>query len=240
MDAIINVIAKQLGAVCLPRPLVRKRSGLVGCQVVWELPKPGTAPMSTPTTCSLPYLKPVEGGRAPMNDRGGINCQVDQLAVTDTTNKNGPDGAGWFYDNFTSELMKQCNKAQLQRVAFSKDAKPPTGVVVKLECLNETQRLANTRTDLALGKLQPEIGTPCGKDIMNPDVPSGDTACIVTLADGNQESNLFCHPDLNVCVRKCESSVDCPPAWVCDDRPETVAKTMSHGPYCVNPTCGAD
>ena len=38
IDAIIEVIARQLGAVCLPRPLVRNKDGMVGCNVVWELP----------------------------------------------------------------------------------------------------------------------------------------------------------------------------------------------------------
>jgi hypothetical protein len=141
LDTISNVIAKQLVAACLPRALVRKSNGLVGCNVVWELPPPGTAPAGTPTDCGgpFPYLKPVENGRATSNDRGGNNCQVEQLVVVDSSQGASPPvGDGWFYDDFTEELA-QCNKSQPQRVAFTSSAKPPTGVVVKLECLKATQ-----------------------------------------------------------------------------------------------------
>jgi hypothetical protein len=242
MDAIINVIAKQLGAVCLPRSLVRKSDGFVGCNVVWELPPPGKAPATTPTQCggSLAYLMPVENGRAPTNDRGGNNCQVAQLPVMDATpGAAPPTGDGWFYDNFTKELTAQCNKSQPQRVAFTSTAKPPTGVVVKLECLNETQRLANTRKDVNTTMLQPEIGTPCGKDIAVNGVVAGDAACIVTLNNGMTDEQMFCHPELNTCVRKCTSDTDCPAAWVCDNRAQSTMSTDGKA-YCVNPTCGAN
>ena len=143
MDAIINVIAKQLGAVCLPRPLVRKADGTVGCNVVWELPKAGTAPATTPTVCEgTPYLQPVTGGRSPTNDRGGVNCRVNQLAVADTSTKIGPTGDGWFYDTFTDELERQCNKAQPQRIAFSS-----TAIILKV-------------VDLLIGaRVSPEVET---------------------------------------------------------------------------------
>jgi hypothetical protein len=245
MDAIINVIAKQLGAVCLPRALVRKSNGTVGCNVVWELPKPGTAPASTPTECggNVPYLKPVENGRAPTNDRGGNNCVVDQLPVMDASQGAAPpSGDGWFYDNFTKELAQQCNKSQPQRVAFTSSAKPPTGVVVKLECLNETQRLANTNPNVNITMLQPEIGTPCGKDVTAANggmAVSGDAACIVTLNNSMEDHSMFCHPELNTCVRQCTSDTDCPAAWVCDQRPQATMATDGKA-YCVNPTCGVD
>jgi hypothetical protein len=244
MDAIINVIARQLGEVCLPRALVRKRDGLVGCNVVWELPVPGTAPNSTPTQCDQAFLGPVDHGRAATNAAGGVNCKVAQLAVTDAKKGgNPPPGEGWFYDNYTADLVKTCSKTQQQRVAFTAMAKPPTGVTVKLECLNETQRLASTRTDLSLATVQPEIGTACGTDVTNTmgaqAAVSGDDACIVTLNNATQDKAMFCHPDLNTCVRQCNSTTDCPPAWVCDNRAETLADTNNRA-YCVNPTCGAD
>jgi hypothetical protein len=124
-------------------------------------------------------------------------------------------------------------------VAFTATAKPPTGVVVKLECLNETQKLANTRLDLAQAVAQPEIGTNCGGEI-GTNKPMGDVACVVTLNDNTEDRTMFCHPDLNVCVRSCTSDATCPPAWVCDNRPETLVATKDKGAYCVNPTCGAD
>jgi hypothetical protein len=241
MDAIINVIAKQLGAVCLPRPLTRQSSGLVGCNVVWELPPPNTAPASTPTDCvQASYLHPVDMGRSPINDRKGNNCKVDQLPVLNTApNSPPPPGEGWYYDTFTDELKRQCNKTQQQRVAFTAAAKPPTGVVVKLECLNETQRLANTQKNVSTATAQPEIGSPCGKDVMVTGALTGDQACAVNLTDGTQDTRMFCHPELNTCVRTCASPTDCPAAWDCDRRMDSVTRAGGK-PFCVNPTCGAD
>jgi hypothetical protein len=63
-------------------------------------------------------------------------------------------------------------------------------------------------------------------------------ACAVSLQDGSQDRSMFCHPDLNVCVRACQASAECPPAWVCDMRNESMARASGQG-FCVNPTCGS-
>lgn len=236
MDAIIDVIAKQLGAVCLPRPLVRKADGFVGCNVVWELPKPGTAPELTPVDCTgAPYLGPVDPGRNPVNERGGKNCKVTQLAVQGVTK---PSGQGWYYDNFTDESKAECPKSQPQRVSFSDGAKPPTGVTVKLECLNETQKLSNTRLDIREGS--PEVGEICSNINESTMVPfADDSKCIIELKDGKQDTSMYCHPKLNVCVKGCSGTADCPAGWVCDTRPKSVEDAEGKGAYCTNPTCGA-
>jgi hypothetical protein len=234
MDAIIDVLVEALDAVCLPRPLVRKSDGKVGCNVVWELPKPGTAPDSTPTTCALPYLRDVDAGRAATNERGGRNCTVEQLAVlrVDET----PAGEGWYYDDFSADLDRECVAGQPQRVAFSDGAEPPTGVTVKLECLNETQRLANTRLDVRAE--QPAVGTACARpDADGTPVPD-DSRCLVQLKDGNSDAQMFCHPELNVCVKGCSAAAECPAGWVCDTRPASAALAGGRT-YCTNPTCAA-
>jgi hypothetical protein len=236
MDAIIDVIAKQLGAVCLPRKLVRKADGFVGCNVVWELPKPGTAPEQTPVDCgAAPFLGPVDPGRAPTNERMGKNCKVVQLPVKTFGTK--PDGDGWFYDDFTTESMAECPKSQPQRVSFSDRAKPPTGVTVKLECLNETQKLANTRLDIREG--QPEVGQICSNKREDMTPFADDSLCLVQLKNNMEDTSMYCHPKLNVCVKGCKGTADCPAGWVCDTRPESVADAEGKGPYCTNPTCGA-
>ena len=235
MDAIIDVIAKQLGAVCLPRSLVRKSDGFVGCNVVWELPKPGTAPEQTPTACnSLGYLSEVDPGRAPTNERGGKNCKVTQLPVKTIGQK--PPGEGWFYDDFSDELETECPKSQPQRVSFSDGAKPPTGVTVKLECLNETQKLSNTRTDVR--EDQPEIGEECVTVDANMMSVPDDSKCLIQLKDGSTDESLFCHPKLNVCVKGCSGNSQCPAGWVCDTRARQVEEAGGRG-FCTNPTCGA-
>jgi hypothetical protein len=149
-------------------------------------------------------------------------------------------GDGWYYDNFSVEVQMECTGESRQRIAFTPDAKPPTGVTVKLECLNETQSLANNRVDL-LNTMQPSIGDPCDT---GGSTQERDEACIVRLQGGEVDDDMICHPELNVCVLTCSSDADCPAAWVCDDRPATLASTMAEGvrpngsPICVNPTCG--
>ncbi|HET6337422.1 MAG TPA: hypothetical protein VFG30_29560, partial [Polyangiales bacterium] len=178
---------------------------------------------------------PVDPGRAPVNERGGKNCKVTQLPVT--TADKIPSGDGWYYDDFTTARANECPKSQPQRVSFSDAAKPPTGVTVKLECLNETQTVAQTRTDIAAN--QPGIGTPCQSAASDMVPFADDSKCIVELKNGQQDTTMFCHPTQNVCVFGCNGDSQCPGGWVCDRRAASVAETMGKG-FCTNPTCGAE
>lgn len=250
LDAIISVIARQLGAVCLPRVLVRNADGKVGCNVVWELPpKSPTLSPGIPTSCGetgWEFLLDPGADRKRSNAKGGAICNVAQLAVMNTGSgkqavKTTTDGVtyerGWYYDDFSDKLKMECTGSSKQRIAFTDDAAPPNGVTVSLECLNETQTLTNTRTDLKPNTQQPSVGDPCQDRILNMVTVSGDKACEISLNNGKVDNSMFCHPQLNVCVLGCNTSADCPAAWVCDDREET--KAASGGKQiCVNPTCG--
>jgi hypothetical protein len=254
MDAIIEVIAKQLGTVCLPRPLVRNAEGLVGCNVVWELP---TQPIGgSPTECGQkPFLLPPDPGRAVRSGTGGAVCKVAQLAVVDrdtpndlgelkeaqaTLNGDVLATEGWYYDEFSMATQSECLGTQRQRITFTFNAQPPTGVTVKLECLNETQSLADTRTDV-MDVDQPAIGDPCEMTTLRNRDVMGDDACVVLLSTpvngSNEDRTMFCHDDFKVCVLSCTTDADCPAAWVCDDRDESVASAGA--PFCTNPTCGS-
>ncbi|MDD9947167.1 MAG: hypothetical protein OXU20_39370 [Myxococcales bacterium] len=238
VNAIIEIIAKQLGAVCLPRQLVRDSSGKVGCNVVWELPLPGAgAPVGTPTTCDQEgFLREPDQGEAVATEAGNARCVVQQLAVQG----NQPEGgSGWFYDDFTEETTQECPADNPQRIAFTSDAQPPTGVTVQLECLSEVQRIDTDRDDIAAGLTMniPSIGTPCeNSETGDPD----NSKCEIPLSDGSRDSSMFCHPEQNICVLECASNNDCPAAWVCDFR-ELNADTSQTGgkAICVNPTCGS-
>lgn len=227
IDNIVSIIAKELGQVCLPRPLVRDSQGMVGCKVVWELPV--NSPGEAPTLCedpNFPYL--VADEKRPRSPTNLIRCQVNQLAVT---NNMVPAGDGWYYDDF-SDGAQECLGENKQRIAFGK--KPPNGINVKLECLNEVQSVPQSRTDINFATYQatntkpPTIGTDCGSDA---------SACVLKTLAGDDNS-MFCHPELNVCVRSCQSEHDCPAAWECDTREATVAGAGR--PVCVNPICGTN
>ena len=140
--------------------------------------------------------------------------------------------------SISDSVKRECAGSQKQRVAFTNAAKPNTGVNVRLECLNETQTLAVTDKPLSTSAEQPDIGSPCIDVKRGNRTVSGNDACVLTLTSGLDRS-MFCHPDLNVCVRACGSNTECPPAWQCDLRPESTEVTSGRG-FCVNPTCGLD
>ena len=255
--------------MCLPRELVRKADGKVGCEVVWELPvEDVNTPAGTPTQCGQAgwdfLLPPPADREEKTTKKGGAICVVAQLAVQDQkVVPTATDGQmytrGWYYDDFSAERETQClsgsGSTHKQRVAFgavegapgstgsASTGRPPSGVTVKLECLNETQSLSNSRTDIETAYEQPTIGDGCDMAIIGGKPVDRDHACDVRLSrpskkwpDGIDKS-MICHQELNVCVLTCSGTGDCPPAWVCDDRAAT--KMSSGGPaICVNPTCG--
>jgi hypothetical protein len=237
MDAIINAIIDAIPSVCLPKPLVKTSKGTVPCNVVWELPPADKASSGAPIDCEGPgtYLEPVEANRPATNDRGGKNCQVRQLPVLGSNMI--PEGKGWYYDDFTPELQQVCG-SHPQRVSFTDAAKPANGVVVKLECVNETQTLRST--DPRRMPDQANIGTACsGIFDQSGNAIAPDDVCLVHMTDGSEDRSLFCHADFNVCMRACQGASDCPSAWVCDKRPESIAASGGRA-FCLNPTCGSD
>jgi hypothetical protein len=241
-DAIVAMIAQQLGAVCLPRPLARSAAGVVGCDVIWELPSPGQAPTGVPTDCGeagWPFLLPVDAGTDNEIARGGKRCKVAQLAVRDaaivpTKVDDVTHDEGWYYDDFSEDVQQGCKTIPQQRIAFSPNAKPPTGVTVKLQCLNQALTVEPTADAI---EDQPMAGDFCENVQVNGEILTGDAACVVRLANGSTDSSLFCHPGLKACVTRCTSDDDCPKLWSCDDSPATLA--ASDGRAHCTATCSA-
>lgn len=242
IDAIIDVIARNLGAVCLPRRLVRNSEGKVDCNVVWELPAPNSGVEGTPTSCDdEAFLTVPEDGR--ISAAGGrARCVVAQLPVVDGAVDQSQNG--WFYDDFSTSVMQDCSGTERQRIAFANGSPPPSGVTVQLECLSEVDSLIveNPGARPNDQNLIPQIGTPCERraDEITGAMLGGDAACVLNIGNTVDES-LFCHREFNTCVRRCSSDNDCPAAWVCDDRPQTRASASEAGDknFCVNPTCGS-
>jgi hypothetical protein len=248
MDAIARLISKPFEAGCLPRALTRDVDGRVACDVMWELPRAGTAPTTTPTECSgSPLLLPPEAHEPTRTPDGRARCRVPQLGVQGdgaarqpiaNATEGNTFADGWYYDDFSEHVLQSCPAGRRQNIAFSEAARPPTGVTVKLECWNEQQRLPELRSDVALGVSQPGLGDAC-RDVLRDGVSlSGDAACLVQLASGAQDASMYCHPELNVCVRACSGDRECPAAWTCDRRPERPGATAGAAPFCVSPTCG--
>ncbi len=166
----------------------------------------------------------------PRGADGGHGRRERQEGYVPTMTDGTTYSDGWYYDDFSDDVKKGCTGTDKQRVAFTNMAKPPTGVTVKLECLNETQSLANTRTDVAPNIDQPAIGSACEMVVSTARLRWAMRVLVRLSApseawpDGNDKS-MFCHPQLNVCVRSCNTDANCPAAWVCDYRPDTLAAT---------------
>ena len=248
MQAIIDLIAKHLGGVCLPAPLVRNSQGIVPCEVYWELPVATTPGASELTDCAqLPFLEAVGPKPGASSDR--VRCRVKQLPVNGDPSGVGA-GDGWYYDDFTPARLQQCASNRPQRVAFTEGSAPRNGVAVSLECLDQRQSMPDTRSDADPLQHAPAPGDACKPSRRDGVEHSADAACEVVLAartpaarDGIDRS-MFCHPEQNVCVRACTTSSDCPPAFTCDNRSETLASTVAPNRpngsgYCLNPTCGS-
>jgi hypothetical protein len=245
IDGIIELIAQQLGAVCLPRALVRNAEGLAGCDVLWELPPPGAAHPSTPTSCRQPgfdFLLERESGER-VDARGGAVCRVRQLAVQDgeivPTEVDGEVlSDGWYYDDFSEDVAQSCPGNTQQRVAFTPLASPPTGVVVKLQCLTETYPVDDDRSDVATNLDQPALGDPCAMVSRNGQTLMGDQACAVRLSNGDLDTTMFCHPQTNACALECEADADCPAEWICDASAGAMAASGGRA-LCAAPHCSA-
>ena len=198
----------------------------------------------------MPFLEPMDPPR--VAEDGGEVCRIAQVPVVGqqpAPTAERPEG--WFYDNFSPAVVDNCPSGQQQQIAFTTAATPPKKVVVKLECLDERPTLGESGNDLPREPDAPTIGSPCDRIERGTQVLEGDAACEVRLrgaasdASDGVDRRLFCHPQLNVCMQPCSTDTDCPAAWICDDRGETIAATQSDGrpggtAVCLNPTCGDD
>jgi hypothetical protein len=153
-----SIAYHQRGGLVVRRKFERDRDGLVPCHVLWELPAPEDALEGTPVACEERSFLSVHESR-PRNARGGAVCEVRQLPVLGAPDDPllGP-GDGWFYDDFS--LGAYCGLPDCAEIFFKPDL-PPTGVLVKLQCV-ETLRPLPAEADLTCdGDGCPE-GWSCG------------------------------------------------------------------------------
>ncbi|HET6336226.1 MAG TPA: hypothetical protein VFG30_23550, partial [Polyangiales bacterium] len=139
IDVLVQTIAKQLGAACLPRPIARNADGLIDCDIVWELsPQPTGDALAS---CSeRPFLS--DTGR--VGNTGGRVCRVAQLPAGDDHELVDD---GWFYDDFSALTQQACLGGTKQRISFTSGAEPPAGTVTKLNCF-ETEYFAGDIDEL--------------------------------------------------------------------------------------------
>ena len=122
LDAIIAIIAKQLGAVCLPRPLVRNagRPGRlqrgVGAAAARLRPRLARRPLCArpaSSSCSPPEQGGADHDRARRRDlprraaRGQADAVTRRQAAVPTATDGDEFNDGWFYDDFSDEVQEE-------------------------------------------------------------------------------------------------------------------------------------
>ena len=211
LNAILEKLADVLGGACLPRELNPDAAGRVSCDVVEVLPAEGEF-----TTCAgLASL-----GRELVRtetDAAGRMHEVCRVVQTPATGGVAPAGPGWFYDNFSGDVMTRC-AATPQRISYTMGAEPKTGTEVRLECLQPVQ---NTEGGLAIV----DISSAC--------TPGTDTTCPGT--ESRCARDLACDTALRTWQKLCTTDADCEADGLSGYRCDT--GRADGAPICVNPTC---
>jgi hypothetical protein len=214
LDAVIAKIAGKLSGECLPRSLRRGGDGKVVCRVV-EIKAAGDN-----TACNMARGRTQE---LPSRLLGGTLRRVCEIAQLPVQGRNMPGGIGWYYDDFSNEVMRCASNPQ--RIAFTPTAGIDNGASARFECFQSVA--SNAPLDNARGLAA--VNAPCAPGT----VPAGPRGMAGASGDGRcralstQDARLICVSGF--CQLSCMTDVDCPIANVC---------TANDGTgYCTNPTC---
>jgi hypothetical protein len=127
-----------LRGICLPNALQRGSDDQVEARVLWVLPAVAGTMADAPTHCSdRSFLSAAEGVTSrylAQQYPGREICTVEQLPVP--AKKDGrvpPDGDGFYYDDFSSDLAARCSKLAPRSITFSGLAELPFGVLVAIQ-----------------------------------------------------------------------------------------------------------
>jgi len=229
MDAIIELLSRQLQPPCLPRELTPGDAGLVeDCQLLWELPTPQFAGQGVPVSCAeRDFLRAPDDGQDVIGARGGNLCVVAQLPVTpaDRQAASGSGassmdkdaavastragGEGWYYDDFSAEVDSECSAEAPRRIEFTDAAKPPFGVTAllscrRVECAGDAQSPSAGAPDVG-GPCLPELAPQAGYSKDRTYVESGTAqcssgACLVYKLRGNPDPTTCVPEQADPCV----------------------------------------
>jgi hypothetical protein len=211
-DTLIAIIARQLGAVCLPRPLPRSVDGRASCEVIWELPPSGDA--TTITSCDEAPTFLTRDPEQPLSEGGGQRCIAKQLAVSGPPEARVVElGDGWYYDDFSASVMRECTTTPKQNIAWSEGIAPPNGVKITIEC-TKTTVLVPAVGELRVDAKRPELHDGCE--------PQDPNACARALQDelggpsaDGFDRTLVCDAQRALCVLP-PSIGDCPKGFTWD------------------------
>ncbi len=213
LNKILEKISKQLSGACLPNPLNPDNKGVVRCDVVEILSAAGKqSDCSVNRGRTFKEIRTVEGLEGPEQR---VVCNVNQVAVIDGKLTAAPtplEGVnplvGWYYDDFSEEVLETCAEGKQQRIATTDTAALASGAKASFECFSPVGGNIESTGKEA-------VGAAC----------TDDSQC-----NDNDDYDLFCEEITRSCQIACAGDANCPDGWVCDD--EDIAK-----PFCVNPKC---
>lgn len=197
-DDILLTVENALPPGCITEQLIRRPSLGVACVVLETLPR-GMTCASQAYRGREPVPVLVEG----VGPEAQETCRVQQLVPTagDLAASRDPTGMGWFYDNYTDQLMRRCSIGR-QAVVFTPGAGPTVDADVVMECLGAAP--ANlSRADVGTGCLVDQtacelLGTQLASLRAQYRRPEATLVC----AEGN-------------CHLSCETDRDCPGVQAC-------------------------
>lgn len=207
LASVISKIAEKLGGACLPRQLQVNAKGLVECLVVEIKSASDRTPCAQTPGRERELAPRVVGG----SER--IVCEVKQLAVVD---RQIPSGQGWYYDNFSPGLMKDC-KVDRQRVAFAASSPLSEGALARVECQQSVLNANKGSTGVEA------VNTSCSDD--GSDALKGDAKCQLLSVPGEA---LICVQ--GTCQLSCTQTSECQPGFSC-------SRDAQGRGFCANPIC---
>jgi hypothetical protein len=219
LNKILEKITKQLTGACLPNPLNPDNTGVVRCDVVEILGAKGKqADCAASRGRTFKENRQVEGLEGPETR---VVCNVNQVAVIDEKLVPAPEPlpgvnplVGWYYDDFSPDVLETCVEGKQQRIATTPGADLASSATFSFECFSPVGGSIE-----AAGKAA--VGAACKQDDQCNDTEESSTSAAY---------DLFCEEFNRSCQIACTGDAQCPDGWVCDD--ESGAK-----PFCVNPKC---
>jgi len=114
------------GASCLPFPIPRSPQGTVDCTLTLNLLPSGDAPVNAITACSqVPHSRDLG------NADGSARCMLDQVPAIDGVLP--ADAEGWFYDDFSELLRRECGSSA-RRISVTDGIEVPERAIVLMDC----------------------------------------------------------------------------------------------------------
>lgn len=218
---------------CLDPVYARDANGRLPCRMTWELP-PARDPEEplTPISCAdrSEVLSTPGPGFATRSARGRVLCEVRQAPLVPGANGSlAPEGEGFYSDD--SELADlNCGGRGHNAWELTARARPPSGVTVRLECVDGTQHVRDVQR--APG---PAVGDMCG-ELWNPRFPHmrqpPQAALCGNTTDDRAPGKLFCDAERQRCVQACSADEHCPAHWICAG--DSTAETTR---ICIRPEC---